>query len=219
MAAKSKRDLNPKAFRQQFDQGRTREYRDQEVVYSQGSPSAGVFYIRSGIVTLTMVSERRGRQGVLAVLKAGDFFGEDCLRKRTRRMSTATSIGASTITCMETGIFRQAIGRETMFAAAFIKYLLTQNARLKADLADHFFNSSEKRLARILLMHVSLAQGVSSNVRFSQATLAEMVGTTRGRVNKFMNQFKRKGYIRYSRGLYNGSLEIDAKRLATFLQP
>ena len=139
MAAKSKRDPNPAAFLQKAEQGKTREYRNKEAVYSQGSPADGVFYIQSGIVKLTMVSKLRSRQAVLSILQSGDFFGEGCLGRHAVRMSTATSIGPSTITCLETAMVRREIDREPTFGAVFIRYLLAKNVRLEADLADHFF--------------------------------------------------------------------------------
>jgi CRP/FNR family cyclic AMP-dependent transcriptional regulator len=220
MATKSKRDLNHTKFLQKAEQGRTRAYQNKEVVYSQGSQANSVFYIQSGIVKLTITSERSRRQAVLTLVHAGDFFGEDCLAKQTSRMSTATSIGPSSITRLETAIVRHEIDQEPSFSAVFIRYLLAKNASLKADLADHFFNSCERRLARILLMRPYSVKKPASGptIRFTQTTLAEMVGTTRARVNLFMSQFRDKGYLRYTDGAYNGSLEIDAKQLTAFLK-
>jgi len=218
MAVKRKSGLTPTVFLKQAGPGRSiRVYRDKEVAYLQGSPAKAVFYIQSGMVKLTVASNRgRKKKAVLAVLQAGDFFGEGCLGSERRRMSTATSIGPSTITRVEKAVFRGELDRDPEFAAMFTEYLLSEIARLKADLADHFFNFSERRLARILLTHRGFTQTSktgSSLLHLSQTTLAEMVGTTRGRVSRFMNEFRGKGYIRY-----NGGLEIDSERLTAFLE-
>ena len=217
MASNPKRNLTPTAFLQQAGPGRSiRAYRDKEVVYSQEGPADAVFYLKSGMVKLTMVSERSRKKAVLAILKAGELFGEGCLEKQTHRVSTATSIGPSTITRLEKATFRHKVNQDMVFARMFIRYLLSQSARFKADLGDRCLNFSERRLARILLMHGSFVQKSKSGpstLRFSQTTLAEMVGTTRSRVSHFMTEFRKQGYIRY-----NGILEIDAQRLTTFLQ-
>lgn len=218
MAGKPKSGLTPTVFLKQAGPGRNiRLYQDKEVAYLQGSPANAVFYIQSGMVKLTVASNRgRKKKAVLAVLQAGDLFGEGCLGSERRRMSTATSIGQSTITRVEKAVFRKQLDRDPEFAAMFTEYLLSQILRLKEDLADHFFNFSERRLARLLLTHRGFTQtskSGSSSLHLSQTTLAEMVGTTRGRVSRFMNQFRVKGYIRY-----NGGLEIDSERLAAFLE-
>jgi CRP/FNR family transcriptional regulator, cyclic AMP receptor protein len=217
MAGKSKSGLTPTLFLKQAGPGKSiRVYRDKEAAYLQGSPANAVFYIQSGMVKLTVASRRDRRKAVLAVLQEGDFFGEGCLGSERRRMSTATSIGQSTITRAEKAVFRKELDRDPEFAAMFTDYLLSEIVRLKADLADHFFNFSERRLARILLTHRGFTQtskSGSSSLHLSQTTLAEMVGTTRGRVSRFMNEFRVKGYIRY-----NGGLEIDSERLAAFLE-
>jgi CRP/FNR family transcriptional regulator, cyclic AMP receptor protein len=217
MAAKPKRGLSPKAFLEQTGPGRRiRVYRNKEVVYATGSPADAVFYLRSGMIKLTVTSKRRRKKAVLAILQEGDFFGEGSLGKEPRRTSTVTSIGTSTIARVEKGIFRRKLDRDPAFAAMFTSYLLSQIARFKADLADHFLNFSERRLARVLLMQGVLAQKSKSGpstLRFSQATLAEMIGTTRPRVSRFMNDFREKGYIRY-----NGGVEINSERLTAYLQ-
>ena len=217
MAVKRKSGLTPTVFLKQAGPGRSiRVYRDKEAAYLQGSPANAVFYIQSGMVKLTVASRRDRRKAVLAVLQEGDFFGEGCLGSERRRMSTATSIGQSTIIRVEKAVFRKELDRDPEFAAMFTEYLLSEIVRLKADLADHFFSFSERRLARILLTHRGFTQtskSGSSSLHLSQTTLAEMVGTTRGRVSRFMNEFRGKGYIRY-----NGGLEIDSERLAAFLE-
>ena len=217
MAGKRKSGLTPTLFLKQAGPGKSiRVYQDKEAAYLQGSPANAVFYIQSGMVKLTVASRRDRKKAVLAVLQEGDFIGEGCLGSERHRMSTATSIGQSTITRVEKAVFRKELDRDPEFAAVFTDYLLSEIVRLKADLADHFFNFSERRLARILLTHRGFTQtskSGSSSLHLSQTTLAEMVGTTRGRVSRFMNEFRGKGYIRY-----NGGLEIDSERLAAFLE-
>jgi len=217
MADKPKSGLASTAFLRQAGPGKSiRVYRDKEVIYLQGRPADAVFYVQSGMVKLTVASRRGRKKAVLAVLQEGNLFGEGCLGNELHRMYTATSIGPSTITRLEKAPFRRKIDRDPVFAATFTRYLLSQIARLEADLADHFFNFSERRLARILLMHrgfIQTSKSGSSSPRLSQTTLAEMVGTTRGRVSRFMNEFRGKGYIRY-----NGGLEIDSERLTAFLE-
>jgi CRP/FNR family cyclic AMP-dependent transcriptional regulator len=217
VASKPKRDPNPTAFFQQTAPGISiRTYQDKEVIYSQESAADAVFYLQNGMVKLTIASKHRRKKAVIATLQKGELFGEGCLESQTRRVSTATSLGPSTITRLEKATFRRKIDRDLAFAAMFIKYLLCQSARFKADLGDHCLNFSERRLARILLMHGSFVQRSKSGpttLRFSQTTLAEMVGTTRSRVSHFMTEFRKLGYIQY-----NGGIEIDAKQLAAFLQ-
>ena len=217
MAGKPRSGLPPTVFLKQAGPGRSiRVYRDKEVAYLQGSLANAVFYVQSGMVKLTVVSKRGRKKAVLSLLQEGDFFGEDCLGREHKRMSTATSIGPSTLTVVEKAVFRGELERDPEFAAMFMEYLLSEIVRFKADLADHFFNFSERRLARILLTHrgfVQKSKSGTSSLRFSQTTLAEMVGTTRGRVSGFMKEFREKGYIRY-----NGGLEIDSERLTAFLE-
>jgi len=209
--------LTATAFFRHAGSGKSiRAYRDKEVIYSQGSPADSVFYVQSGMVKLTVISKRGRKKAVLALLQEGDFFGEGSLGTQLRRMYTATSMGPSTITRLEKDAVRRKLARDPAFAAMFTGYLLSQIARLEADLADHFFSFSERRLARILLTHRGFAQKSKSgtpSLHFSQTTLAEMVGTTRGRVSRFMKEFRAKGYVRY-----NGGLEINSERLAAFLE-
>jgi CRP-like cAMP-binding protein len=222
VAGNPKPDLIYPAFLQRAGPGRhIRVYRDKEVVYSQESPADAVFYLQSGMVKLTMVSKCGGKKAVLALLQRGDLFGEGCLAKYGQRMSTATSLGTSTITRLDEATFRRKIDRDRVFAAMFITYLISRTVRLKEDLADHCLNSSQRRLARILLMYrsnVETSRNGASTLRFSQATLAEMVGTTRSRVSGFMNEFRKKGYVRYHGGLERGGWEVDAEGLTAFLQ-
>ena len=217
MAGTPKRVLRFMPFLTEAGPARSvRVYRNKEVIYSQGSPADAVFYLQSGAVKLTVASPHRGKKAVLAVLEEGDFFGEGCLGRERQRISTATSMGSSTVTRLGKNAFRQKIDRDPAFAAMFMTYLLSQIARFKADLADHFLNSSERRLARILLTYRGFLQKSKSGpftLGLSQSALAEMVGTTRARVSTFMNRFRKKGYVRY-----NGGLQIDPERLTAFLQ-
>jgi CRP/FNR family transcriptional regulator, cyclic AMP receptor protein len=196
-----------------------RIYRDREVIYSQGQSATSIFYIKSGIVKLTIEDKRRRKHAVLAVLTKDAIFGEGCLLPAgaARRVSTATSIGSSTIARVEKAEFLRIIERKPALAVIFIRYLISQAVLFKMDLADHRLNAGagEKRLARALLVYGSLVQRKTTGSTaqpFSQTTLAAIVGTTRPRINEFMNNFRKQGYIRY-----NGGLQIDAERLMAFL--
>ncbi len=217
MAVKVKRGVLSAAFLQEAGPGnRVRMYQDKEVVYSQESPANALFYIQRGMVMLTAVSKSGHKKAVLSLLHEGDLFGEGCLVGQARHMSTAASVGESTIARVEKAIFRRQLERDRAFSDIFIAYLISQTARFKADLADHFLSFSKRRLARILLIHKDHVKGSKSRPRtfhFSQTALAEMVGTTRARVSVFMNEFRKKGYVRY-----NGSMEINVERLTAFLQ-
>jgi len=216
MASIPKRGLTALAFLKQPGDGRTiRLYRNQEVIYAQGQPSDAVFYVHSGLVKLSIASKRNQKKAALALLQEGDLFGEGCLGAETARTSTATSVGPSTITRLERSAFRRKVHRDAEFASIVITCLLSQIDRLQADLADHFFNVSERRLARLLLMHACFARKSPFTLRISQASLAEMVGTTRSRVSRFMNEFRRKGYVQYNGGI---GMRINPRRLNAFLQ-
>ena len=216
MAGSPKRGLPPRAFLKSAGPGKTiRVYRDKEDIYLQGSPADAVFYLQRGMVKLSTVFPHRRKKAVVALLRGGDLFGEGCLGREQWRVSTATSIGPCTITRVEKLVFRKKLAQDSAFSAMFMKHLLSQVERFEADLADQLLNFSERRLARILLLHRGFAYGstrAASKQLLSQTTLAEMVGTTRARISFFMNEFKGKGYLHY-----NGGLEIDSKRLAAFL--
>jgi CRP/FNR family transcriptional regulator, cyclic AMP receptor protein len=214
MASKPKRGLAPVAFLKQPGDGRTiRLYRNKEVIYAQGHPADAVFYVQSGMVKLTIASKQNRKKAALALLQEGDLFGEGCLGKETARTSSATSMGPSTGTRLKKATFRRKMDRDPEFASIVITCLLSRIDRLQADLADHFFNFSERRLARLLLTHACFAGKSPLILRISQATLAEMVGTTRSRVSRFMNKFREKGYVRY-----NGGMHINPGRLTAFLR-
>jgi CRP/FNR family transcriptional regulator, cyclic AMP receptor protein len=207
----------PTAYLQSKGPGRTiQTYRDKEVIYSQEAPADAVFYLQSGIVKLTMSSKGRRRKAVLAILQDGDLFGDGCLAGESLRLSTATSIGRSKVTRMERDVFLLKVDRDPAFAAILVKYLVSRTDRFHADLANLFLNSSERRLARILLMYGSFAQELekgSAAPAFNRSSLAEMVGTTRARVSTFMNEFRKKGFVRY-----NGESKINTEKVTRFLE-
>jgi CRP-like cAMP-binding protein len=188
--------------------------RRSEVVFSQGEPSDAVFYILEGKVKITVIS-KQGKGAVVAVLERGDFFGEACLTGQLVRTSTATSIEASTITRIQKVAMIRVLHQEPRFSELFMSYLLSRNLRIEEDLVDQLFNSSEKRLARILLLLAHFGkEGRPEPVvpKISQGTLAEMVGTTRSRVSFFMNKFRKLGFIDY-----NGGLEVHSSLLNVVL--
>ncbi len=175
------------------------DYPDRHIVYAQGEAADAVFCIISGSVKITVVSEH-GKEGVIALLGPSDFFGEDCLDDRLWRPSTAITAGACKIARFSKDVISRAISHDAAFSNIFIKHLLGRNEHLKVDLADHLFNSSEKRLARILLTLANVGTGERSSViaiPVTQETLAAMVGTTRSRINQFMIKFRKLGYIEY----------------------
>ena len=174
-----------------------------------------MFYVQDGNVKLTVVS-KRGKKAVIAILGRGDLFGEGCLAQRSLRMSTATAVQRSTIVRVNKGTISRAIRQEPAFARLLIAYLLSRIVRTQEDVVDQLLNSSERRLARVLLLLVrfgehSESEPESALLKVSQGTLAEMVGTTRSRVSYFMNQFKKKGFIHYN----GGGLQVQ-RALHTF---
>ncbi len=178
----------------------TQEYRADESIFSQGDAADAAFYIQSGKVKLTVVS-KRGKEAVVAILPEHSFFGEGCLANQPVRMSTANALERSTIVRVEKSVMLKLLHQEPEFAEQFLAYLLARNLRMEADLVDHLFNSSEKRLARLLLLMANFGQEskpVPLIAKMSQETLAEMVGTTRSRVSFFLNRFRELGFIDYN---------------------
>jgi CRP-like cAMP-binding protein len=192
----------------------TRNYRDKEIVFSQGDTADAIFYIQSGTVKLTAVSTRR-KKAIIAFLQRGSFFGEGCLGGQSLRIYTARSIGQSGITRLRKETTLRALKRDPQFASPFVAYLLSRIVRIEEDLVDQFFNFSERRLARVLLLfgQINKESKPEYPLKVSQSTLAEMVGTTRARVSKFMNVFKKKGLVSY-----NGGLQVNSTLLTAFLQ-
>ncbi len=215
MASQRSLGFSSTVFRKKFRDGMSgRSYRDNEIVFSQGDTADAVFYIQSGTVKLTVAATRR-KKAVIAVLLRGSFFGEGCLGGQSLRICTARSIGPSHITRLGKESALRTLKRDPQFAALFVSYLLSRVIRVEEDLVDQFFNFSEKRLARVLLLFGQIIKESKPDhpLKVSQATLAEMVGTTRARVNQFMNGFKKKGFVSY-----NGGLQINSELISAFLQ-
>jgi CRP-like cAMP-binding protein len=190
------------------------KFRGKETIFSQGDPANDVMYIQEGGVKLTVVNET-GKEAVVAILGPGDFFGEGCLAGQSVRMATATTIALTTVLVIEKHEVLRVLHEEHEFSDRFIAYTLARNARVEEDLIDQLFNSSEKRLARTLLLLARYGaqdqpQQVIPNV--SQETLAEMIGTTRSRVNFFMNKFRKLGFIQY-----NGEIHVNKSLLSVVL--
>jgi CRP-like cAMP-binding protein len=173
--------------------------RANDVIYAQGEPGDSLFYIVSGSAKVAILTEQ-GKEGVIALLGPGDFFGEGALSGRSHRTSTVTATSAGEIVRVSLDVMRRALASDPEFAQKFLKFILQRNEKLKADLVDQLFNSSEKRLARILLTLASTGSGEQPRVvavPVTQETLAQMVGTTRARINRFMRKFRERGYIDY----------------------
>jgi CRP/FNR family cyclic AMP-dependent transcriptional regulator len=180
----------------------TAAYRKGQAVYSQGDPADSIFHIQRGKVKLTVVSSK-GKEAVIALLAAGDFFGEGCLAGQVKRMSTATAMTDCVTVRLDKPEMIRVLREEPRFSELFLSYLLSRNIRIEEDLVDQLFNSSEKRLARVLLLLANFGQpGKAEPVvaKISQEMLAEIVGTTRARVNFFMNKFRNLGFIDYDGG-------------------
>jgi CRP/FNR family transcriptional regulator, cyclic AMP receptor protein len=191
----------------------TRDYRKSQAIFAQGDKADAMFYIRRGTVKLTVVS-KSGKKAVIAILRHGDFFGEGCLARQSLWTSTATAIQTSTIARVKRAAIVRILRQEPTFAKRFISYLLFRMERIEEEFVDQIFSSSEKRLARILLLLAGFglqAKPKLARVKVSQETLAEMVGTTRSKVSYFMNRFRKMGFIDY-----NGTLRVP-KALLTFL--
>ena len=188
------------------------EYEPDARIFTQGDPAASVMYVDQGAVRLSVLSHS-GKEAVVAVLEAGHFFGEGCLASQAQRMATATAMAPSTILTVDKEEMVRQLHLRPAFADRFLTHMLTRNIRIEEDLIDQLFNSSEKRLARTLLLLARYGEPEASHrtlPRVSQETLAEMVGTTRPRVNFFMNKFRKLGFIEYNGGLkvYNSLLSV-----------
>ena len=216
MSGKAKLPFDPKMFLSKVNGGRAiSEYRKDQIVFRQGDPSDAVFYIQSGKVKKTVISEQ-GKEAVVALLEAGGFFGEGCLAGEALRLSTVSALTKSVIARISKGDITRVIHEEPAFAELFIAHLLARNSRVEEDLVDQLFNSSEKRLARTLLLLANFGkEGKPEPIiaKVSQETLAEMIGTTRSRVSVFMNKFRKLGLIDY-----NGSIEIHSSLLNVVLR-
>src|SRR5205814_1170907 len=192
----------------------TKEYRKKETIFLQGGPADSVFYIEKGKVKVKVLSAR-GKEAVVAILGSGDFFGEGGLAGQPIRMATSTSMTECSILRIKKETMIRMLHREPALSELFMAYLLSRNARIEEDLVDQLFNSSEKRLARILLLLTRFGKdGQHEHIvpRISQETLAEMVGTTRSRVSLFMNKFRKLGFIDY-----NGGLQVHSSLMGIVL--
>jgi CRP/FNR family transcriptional regulator, cyclic AMP receptor protein len=191
------------------------DYRKDQIIFSQGEVADAVFYIQQGKVKLTVVSEQ-GKEAVVAILEAGHFFGEGCLNGHPRYIATTRAMEECVITRIDKATMIATVHNEPEFSELFMSYLLTRNSRIEEDLIDQLFNSSEKRLARLLLLLANFGkEGRPQPIvgKFSQEMLAEMIGTTRSRVSFFMNKFRKLGFIEY-----NGKLEVHSSLLNLVLR-
>ena len=215
MARKPKKTFDPKVFLATVNHGRSASpYPRDAVVFQQTSPADAVFYIRKGRVKI-VVASKQGKEAVVAILGAGEFFGEGCLIGQPRRLATARTMVESEVMRVGKAEMIRVLHDEPAFGELFMAHLLTRNSRVEEDLVDQLFNSSEKRLARTLLLLANFGkEGAPQPIttKISQETLAEIVGTTRPRVNTFMNKFRKLGFIDY-----NGSLEVHSSLLGVIL--
>jgi len=214
---KSNGGFDPETFLAKAGVGRTIvELATKECVFSQGDPADAIFYVQKGRVKLNVVSQN-GKEATIALLGAGEFIGEDCIISgHTRRMTTAVALTPCTILRIHKAEMVRALHQEQALADLFVAFLLTRNARIQEDLVDQLFNSSEKRLARVLLLLAHFGKpGKPETVipKISQETLAEMIGTTRSRVSFFMNRFRKMGFIDYS----GGSTDVHSSLLNVIL--
>jgi CRP/FNR family cyclic AMP-dependent transcriptional regulator len=195
------------------------EYRRDEIIFGQGSPAESVMYIRRGGVKLSVLS-KSGKEAVIAMLGPGDFFGEGCLAGQELRIGSATAHTASRVMVIAKAQMAETLHQQHELSARFITHMVSRNVRIEQDLIDQLFNSSEKRLARALLL---LARYGKQNKprqtvpKISQETLSEMIGTTRSRVNFFMNKFKRLGFIEYNGDDLDAGIQINSSLLSVVL--
>jgi len=212
----SKQRFDVKTFLATVNGGRTvSKYPENQMVFSQGDLADSVFYIQEGKVKVTVVSEQ-GKEAVVAIHGKGDFFGEGCLTGQPRRLATVLAMTESSIMRLDKAAMVRVIHDEPSFSEMFMTYILTRNTRVEADLVDQLFNSSEKRLARALLLMANFGkegqQPETVIPKINQETLAEIVGTTRSRVNVFMNKFRDLGFIEY-----NGNIKVHSSLLNVVL--
>jgi CRP/FNR family cyclic AMP-dependent transcriptional regulator len=213
--ARPSKTFDPKTFLATVSRGRTvASYRKDTIVYRQAAAADAVYYIQKGKIKI-VVASKQGKEAVIAVLGPGDFFGEGCLIGQPLRLATAKAMGESEVMRVSKAEMLRVLSDEPAFAALFTTHLLTRNSRVEEDLVDQLFNSSEKRLARTLLILASFGkdggpQPITTPI--SQETLAEIIGTTRPRVSHFMNKFRKLGFISY-----NGHLQVHSSLLSVLL--
>lgn len=202
---KQKQPFNVETFLATVDGGRTvSTYRKNKKVFLQGDPADSVFYIQEGQVKVCVISEQ-GKEAIVAIHAKGDFFGEGCLAGQPLRLATVAAMTECTIMRLDKASIVRVLHDEPKFSEMFLSYVLARNARVEEDLVDQLFNSSEKRLARLLLLMANFGkEGRPQPViaKISQETLAEMIGTTRSRVSLFMNKFRKLGFIEYNGGMH-----------------
>jgi CRP/FNR family transcriptional regulator, cyclic AMP receptor protein len=202
--------FDPKSFLAQVGEGHSvGKYSKGYTVYSQGDSCDAIFYIQSGRAKLTVVN--RGKEAVVAIINANEFFGEGCLAGQSLRIATVRTMTDSVLVRMEKAAFLRVVRQEPAFAEFFMGHLVARTIRVESDLIDQLFNSSEKRLARLLLLLANFGQEDKPEpilAKISQETLAEMIGTTRSRVSFFMNKFRKLGFIDY-----NGYIEVHSSLL------
>lgn len=207
--------FDPQKFLATIGKGRKETaYKNKQLIFSQGDAADAVFYVQSGKIKLTVLSEQ-GKEAVIAILTDKDFLGEGCIHGQPLRMSSATAMTECRVLRIEKKAMMKVLHEEHAFSDLFVAHLLSRNIRFEADLVDQLFNSSELRLARILLLLASYGkEGKPETIlpKISQETLAEMVGTTRSRISLFMNKFRRLGFIHY-----NGGLQVHSSLLHVVL--
>ena len=205
MAVKRRPSFDPKSFLAKVGEGRSIDrFGKDQIVFSQGDPANAVFYIQKGKAKVTVVSEQ-GKEAVVAMFGINEFFGEGCLAGQVQRIATVTAMTDCVIMRLEKAAIVDVIHREPAFSEMFIAHLLGRTIRVEADLVDQLFNSSEERLARLLLLLANFGkEGKPEPIiaKISQETLAEMIGTTRSRVSFFMNKFRKLGFIDYNGGIH-----------------
>jgi CRP/FNR family cyclic AMP-dependent transcriptional regulator len=215
MTSKSPPAFDPTSFLAEANGGRrVAQYAKGQIIFSQGDPADAVFYIQDGKVKITVVSEQ-GKEAVVALPGPDEFLGEGCLNGQQKRLATATAMTPSAIMRIERAEMLRALRDQPAFSQMFISHILARTARVEEDLVDQLFNSTEKRLARLLLLLANFGkEGRPEPIvtKISQGTLAEMVGTTRSRVSHFMNKFRQLGFIEY-----NGQLEVHSSLLSVVL--
>ena len=218
-APKNGREFDPQAFLATIGEGREAMlFPKKQIIYTQGDPADEVFYLQTGQVRLTVVS-KGGKEATIGILSDGSFFGEGCLTGQLLRLCSATAMTDCSVMRIDKKAMTKALHEEHEFSDLFVAYLLTRNVRYEEDLVDQLFNSSEKRLARVLLMLAHFGkEGIPESVipKLSQETLAEMVGTTRSRVSFFMNRFRKLGFINYAGGA-EGGLQVHSSLLNVVL--
>jgi CRP/FNR family cyclic AMP-dependent transcriptional regulator len=215
LAKTPRKEFDPQAFLAKVGDGKTAStFHKNEIVFSQGDAADTVFYIQKGRVKVVVLSEQ-GKEAVVGIFETGQFFGEGCLNGHPLRISTTTALEDCVVTAITKTAMLAALHKEPKFSELFMSYLLTRNSRIEEDLIDQLFNSSEKRLARLLLLLANFGKDGSLQpikVHVSQETLAEMIGTTRSRVSFFMNKFRKLGFISY-----NGNIEVHNSLLNAVL--